>query len=54
MRHARGLDLADEKFEWHYRNLVGRRWRFFRLSGQRLLLRLVLKPGGSLQGLDPG
>jgi hypothetical protein len=27
------LDLADEEFEWRYRDLVGRGWRFFACPG---------------------
>jgi hypothetical protein len=28
-RNALRLDLMDEEFEWHYRDFLGRGWRFY-------------------------
>ena len=42
-----GVDLLDQKFEWRYRDLVGRRWHFC-MPGHRLILRPLSKSGGAL------
>jgi len=33
-----GVDLLAQKFEWRFRDLVGRGWHFF-MPGHRLILR---------------
>jgi hypothetical protein len=33
-----GVDSLDQKFEWRYRDLVGRGWYFF-MPGHRIILR---------------
>ena len=42
-----GVDLLDQKYEWRYRDLVGRGWHFC-MPGHRLILRPMSKPEGAL------